>query len=48
MVKPLFPQQRAALGAALGQRVERRQDPRLVRGGDVRRFGRPGFPLLVT
>src|SRR5450756_618231 len=34
MVEPFFPQQRAALGAALGQRVERRQDPRLVRGGE--------------
>src|SRR6266567_4292859 len=34
MVKPLFPQQRAALGTALRQCVERRQDPRLIRGGE--------------
>ena len=48
MVKPLFPQQRAALGAALGQRVERRQIRALYAAVNVRRFGRPRFPLLVT
>ena len=45
MVKPLFPQQRATLGAALGQRVERRQIRALYAAVNVRRFGRPGFPL---
>jgi hypothetical protein len=48
MVKPLFPQQRATLGAALGQRVNAARIRALYAAVNVRRFGRPGFPPLVT
>ena len=41
--EPLFPQQRAPLGAVLGQRVEFRQDPRLVRGGERPPLRLPGL-----
>lgn len=47
VVQPFPAQQLAALRAALRQRVERRQDPCLVRRGERRRFGRAGCPPVT-
>ena len=41
--EPLFPQQRAPLGAVLGKGIEFRQDPRLVGGGERPPLRLPGL-----